>query len=488
MIEQSEQKTRTVETGQVRFTTDFTCGAGESLRQLRPDHLALSIPADPDSIEVAKGYDYFFCASLSNRTPEHLTFTVDAKRPDAAGRETRWQPSRVPVFISEDFRSWYVMDQSLASENHEEYQIIIPLHPHQSIYLSNSLPCPSASMASWLKRIAEDPRRKATLTPIGHSVQGREILLLTLGESGEGTSGKDRILVTSGLHPAEADWLITTAIIEELLRESSWSARVLREFVIDIVVQANPDGFDLGKNGCNARGVNLYWDFRADDGGTSPEAVCLWRWIQDHPPSIYLDFHSYVHQLHKDFRPYIRPLVDYPRPAQPLARRINRRLISLCEGRLVRGKSTNEPTTLAAQITKSFGTITYTKFHTHLNHGVEACRRLGLDVFRAVVDEASRFRPLAPRTVQAVHRPSSWDRLRQRIARHRMTSKLRSLEERVRLKLGSMSQLSKGLVATHRTEGLREHWRSHLWSGRDHLPPVIVLDDPVGTRSRPASP
>lgn len=456
----------------IEVTSEFVCGAGEGLVQVEKDHYLAVIPSDPPSTARAKGYDYYFCLRIKNFTEQTRHLTLEARRSNHSN-SPKWHQSRVPLFVSDDFYRWYVLDGVESSPAHEEFRMTLSLPPGHLVYVTNSLPYPSARMEKWLKQKAETSDW-AMLQSIGKSVQGRDILLLSITDPNVRDTQKDRILVTSGFHPAEPDWLATTTIIEALLGETDWAEQIRRNFVIDIIPQTNPDGFDLGTNGCNAHDINLYWDFRRHDLQTSPEAVHLWRWVEVHPPSLYIDFHAYVHQLYKDFRPYIRPTSDYPPLARPVVRAIDKALIALCEGRSVTDSSTSDPCTLAVQLTKEFGTITYPKFHLHLNHGVPACRQLGLDVFRTIITNALPFRPLYPKTVGA-------DRKRRRtnhILRWWERGYLPMRARRAWRRLGNLTGLRPSIrkaVFNSSQPGLAPYWLRHLWSQRGQVEPVIVI-------------
>lgn len=462
--------------GRIELTSDFTCGAGEDFRRLGgPDHYALAVTADPSGAKLACGYDYFFCVRLANLSKVVRNITVDVLRPDCA-ITVCWRPTRVPLFVSGDFRHWYVLDDASATEGHKNFRARLTLASGQALYLANSLPYPSAWMRNWLEQIAARHRSFTTIHNIGQTVQGEWLLMLTITDPSVDASVKDRILVTSGFHPAEADWLATTTIVEALLGAKDWAARVRRDFIVDVVTQVNPDGYDLGTNGCNARGVNMYWDFRREDIDASPEAVYLWRWVEAHPPSLYVDFHAYVHQLEKNFRPYLRPKVDYPRLARPVVCKVDAALTSLCGGRYVVGKNTSDPRTLAAQMTAAFGTITYPKFHLHLNHGVPACRQVGLDVFRAIVERAWPYRPLYPRTVGASRPRGAANQLLRWAEQGDLPLKARRGWRHLASLLGIRAGVPQA-VPLPLGPGLALHWREHLWSQRVRVKPVIWIGE-----------
>ncbi len=457
----------------IQITTAFLTGVGRSFTELAPNHLAFEIPADPASVEPAAGYDYYFCVRVENPSSQTQTLTLDARRAGYSTRQVDWQPSRVPVLISTDLQSWYVLDEVLASPNHEEYRCRVELQPAQAVYLANSIPYPANWMAARLQTLQTEKPDFVTIHTIGKSIQGRELQLLTISEPGE--QPKDRILVTSGFHPAEPDWLATTAILEALLADDEWARAIRQNFSVDVVVQVNPDGFDLGYNACNANGINLYWDFRPDEADTSPEARHLWNWIAAHPPVLYLDFHAYVHQLHKDYRPYLRPLSDYAPALRPMVRRIDRALVKLCGGRFVQGANTSLASTLAAQMTAAFGTVTYPKFHVHFNHGVAACQQLGLDVFKIAVDTAREYQPLTPITRPKDPNLSGlpekglfwWE---QSVTGDRIRRKWREL-----LALLGRPEMAHSALYRPTEPGLRPHWRQHLWSQRAECDPVIAV-------------
>ena len=453
----------------IDVSAEFPGGAG-ILRDADEAGVTILVPSDPPSTDRARGYDYYFCVRLHNPgSPRDVRF--EALR---AGRHQRlWRLSRVPLFVSADTASWYVVDAVESDPAHEEFRCEVLLDAGQSLYVTNSLPCPSRRMHQWMTRVAIRHESKLTIQEIGRSIREQPILLATITDPDVPPERKDRVLVTSGFHPAEADWLAATAIIEAVTGDAAWAHTLCRHYIIDVVPQVNPDGFDLGTNACNAHGVNLYWDFRVDDERISPEATALWRWIAMHPPALYVDFHAYVHQLHKNYRPYIRPKADYPSSARPVACAIDRALVGRCGGRAVLDTSTNDQRTLAAQMTAAFGTVTYPKFHLHLNHGVPAARELAIDVFRAVAETALPFRPLAPRT-QPERRLAAADGLLRWSEQGALPLRLRRAAARLATTIGARPRVVQA-VPPARREGLSDHWRQHLWSKRYQAQPVITI-------------
>jgi 2-polyprenyl-3-methyl-5-hydroxy-6-metoxy-1,4-benzoquinol methylase len=305
-------------------------------------------------------------------------------------------PSTVPVFVSGDFETWESLPRTRITSSYD-YRLSISLDPGQVIYVANSLPHRYGAMCSWLKQIQMTYPALSRLASIGKSVLGRDILLLTISETEDKmrNTEKDRILITSGMHPAEPDWLATKAIIEALLSEAPWACDMRQKYTFDIITQLNPDGFVLGTNGCNRNGFNLYWEFHPHAYTRVPETAFLWDWVEAHPPAIYLDFHCYVHHLHKDYQPYLKPIIEYRNPmVRNIVARLDNQLVALSQGRGVRGELTTCRNTLGHHVTAKYDAITYTKYHMHLKHGIERCRNLSVAILRIILDTIEPFRPL----------------------------------------------------------------------------------------------
>lgn len=384
------------------ISSDFECGSGVSFHRLNMNHFRILIPTDPPN-PVGGDYRWYFCVNITNTSKSKFTFIIDALHPET--NENDWMFSNIPVFVSEDFGDWHSL-QGVQITSNRDYRLSITLNSGQGIYTSNSLPHRYDTMCNWLRQSQTTHSEISQLTSIGRSAQGRDILLLTISETSDKIyNEKDRILITSGMHPAEPDWLATTSIIEKILSDDLWVRDARKQYIIDIIPQLNPDGIVLGTNGCNANGINLYWDFRLYDYKYSPEAAYLWRWIETYTPILYLDFHCYVHNLKKDYQPYLKPVSDYSHPViRRIVSELDDRLLKLSHGRASRGKLTNLPSTLAYQITEKYDTITYTKYHLHLKHGIENCRRLGFSVFKTVIEGIKPYKKISDLQIKRTYK------------------------------------------------------------------------------------
>jgi len=93
--------------------------------------------------------------------------------------------------------------------------------------------------------VASDPRYDfASVTSIGKTAEGREMLVLRLEKAGR---GKPNIWIEAGIHASE--WIapaMSTYIIDQLLNNDKDG--FLSELNFHILVSANPDGYEYSRN------------------------------------------------------------------------------------------------------------------------------------------------------------------------------------------------------------------------------------------------
>ncbi|NIB42664.1 carboxypeptidase family protein [Pseudomaricurvus alkylphenolicus] len=132
---------------------------------------------------------------------------------------------------------------------------------------------------------------QASIRCLGHSVEGRPLSLIKVGEQG---SDKAVIWMTARQHPGEtmAEWFIEGAL-ERLLDSSDAIANdALDRAVFYLVPNMNPDGGVLGNLRTNAKGENLNRAWSAPSLVNSPEVFHVREEMNRTGVDLFLDIHG----------------------------------------------------------------------------------------------------------------------------------------------------------------------------------------------------
>jgi murein peptide amidase A len=162
------------------------------------------------------------------------------------------------------------------------------------------------------------PRVMRTET-LGHSVEGRPIVVHTFGTGSVGT------LVMAGIHGDESSTLVLAERLIFMLSHGELSD-VLQTSSVAIIPVANPDGVQRGTR-TNARRVDVNRNFPASNWGTSrkgtyhggpaalsePETVAIQKAVQTLRPRRIISIHSITRGRHCN---------NYDGPAEQLAQRM----------------------------------------------------------------------------------------------------------------------------------------------------------------------
>lgn len=268
------------------------------------------------------------------------------------------------------------------TDTFRKYYMKILLSGNETLYISNTYFRNLKLIYKNINNLYNESYCKREI--YGESYEGRDLLAYAYPVREVFQNNKPTFVITSGFHPMEPDTFATEAIAEYL--KTNEGKEFLDYFDFILIPVVNPDGFSHGYNGCNAKGINLYWDFREKDKINAPETYYLWQYFLKMKPSIYLDFHSYTFQLHrKKASPYIKPLYFYRgEEIKNLVKIINRELISLHNGYYISGDLTYAPSTLPYKLTNKFNTITYAKYHLHIMDGKEEFKNKAVNIVKII--------------------------------------------------------------------------------------------------------
>jgi hypothetical protein len=124
---------------------------------------------------------------------------------------------------------------------------------------------------------------------IGHSVQGREMLAMFIG------NGSRYAIIDGSIHGNEKTGTFACLRTAELLiqyyrSDPYWKSR-LTQYTVIIVPVVNPDGF-VHNTRDNANKVNLNRQFPPDGNTTEPEAWAIRYLMGNYTPTIYINMHE----------------------------------------------------------------------------------------------------------------------------------------------------------------------------------------------------
>ncbi|UHQ98658.1 peptidase M14 (plasmid) [Natrinema zhouii] len=140
-----------------------------------------------------------------------------------------------------------------------------------------------------LDNIQQRARANVTLEEIGESIEGRELVVTTVG------SGDTDIFIVTEQHGGEPHG--TNAMVEELQHLATsgkeYAEKVRNELTVHILPQANPDGAMRNQRG-NAEGIDMNRQHHYPVGATnnpSPEAQAMIDYVTDLNPLWVTDIH-----------------------------------------------------------------------------------------------------------------------------------------------------------------------------------------------------
>lgn len=205
-------------------------------------------------------------------------------QPGSIARELR------TLVISEDGRHWRPVATESVPTNRVQLRVTMP---GSSLYLARVEPYRLSDLERSLARWRRDAR--VTITPIGRTVQGRELEIVRLGKA----SAPHRVFVRARAHPWEAggNWVIE-GLVERWLAPDAEAERFRRHYSLYLLPMANKDGVARGGTRFNAQGsdLNRQWD-RPADPELAPENTALERWLErmiaaGRRPDLALELHN----------------------------------------------------------------------------------------------------------------------------------------------------------------------------------------------------
>tara|TARA_Y100000741_G_scaffold364952_1_gene357990 strand:+ start:1479 stop:2828 length:1350 start_codon:yes stop_codon:yes gene_type:complete len=372
------------------LSSNFPTGSGK-FKFLSNNKIQVIPVEDPISSKYTIGYDYYFNICVENTSKKIKEIEVKVLRNDSI-KKLKWESSKAPLFYSYNKLNWFLINNIKSTNSNREYLFKIKIKSNKKLYISNNISIEPKILNEKLFKISNKNKKYIKYHKIGLSTEKKPIVALEINFNKK--VKKDRFLIWSGIHPSEPDTYSSLGIINWLLSNDIDAIKIRNKFIFDIIPMINPDGFNLGTNGCNKNGVNIYWDFFKLNKKNCPESYYLWKWINLNPPQIALDFHSYIYQTNKFSRPYIFPVKFYPIQFRLPAWKFQNSIVKLCDNKALDGRTVFLKSTLGPHLIRKFGTLTLQGYHLHLAEGPDEFRKKTIQTIISIYKSINHFQPL----------------------------------------------------------------------------------------------
>jgi hypothetical protein len=256
---------------------------------------------DPEGIiQIHLTYDHE--RTSPNRAAGHFHFQVQAKPGSTLTLEFKnldnvWNGRKASIanemktaFLSEDGRNWTPVATRALPGN----RVLLDLRMSGArVYLARVEPYRLSDLDRLLTTIRKHPR--VQITPIGRTVEGRELPILRIGNP----KARFRLFLRARAHPWEAggNWVVQ-GLIHRLLQDDADAQKYLKRYCVYILPMANKDGVARGRTRFNLQGMDLnrHWEKPADPQ-LAPENRALEIWLEamiqkGQRPHLAIDLHN----------------------------------------------------------------------------------------------------------------------------------------------------------------------------------------------------
>ena len=197
---------------------------------------------------------------------------------------------RTIAFLSADGKTW----RPTRTKKIEGNRIQIDVHLDQeSLYVARLEPYRISDLEALKESIKKHPA--VEITPIGRTVEGRELEILRVGDP----QAPKRVLLRARAHAWEpgGNWILE-GLIRRLLADDADAKRWRARYCLYTLPMANKDGVARGHTRFNQLGkdLNRNWGEPAD-AVNAPENAALEKWIdsmirQEKRPDLMIDLHN----------------------------------------------------------------------------------------------------------------------------------------------------------------------------------------------------
>jgi Zinc carboxypeptidase/Cytosolic carboxypeptidase N-terminal domain len=265
----------------IKVSSNFEGGSVGKVEQISPLHLRCAVKGQSDQDHRNRQADWYY---FELTDLPHLPITVDLV--DLAGEYNYHGPAYSvtrgtrPIY-SYDGTHWrHFSDDQVSWDEHEPHLSLHFTPQGDHIWIAHVTPYLNKDLAALLDRSKNSPFLRSR--SVGRTVEGREILLLTITNPRIPPAKKKVIWLMFRQHAWESgsSWA-GDGVICFLLSQDARAARIREQVIFKIFPLADPDGVADGGVRYNRNGYDLNRNWDAVDPQKMPEIAAQRRAILD---------------------------------------------------------------------------------------------------------------------------------------------------------------------------------------------------------------
>jgi zinc carboxypeptidase/carboxypeptidase M14-like protein len=280
----------------ISILTNFPGGSAGKVEHISPSHLRIAVEgeADQDHRNRQANWYYFALEGLPKTKIVidlyNLLGEYNYKPAHAVTKRTR------PVY-SYDGVTWKHFNDSEVEWNDEKVELRISFIPEkQRMWIAHTPPYTNLNLDALLSQYKGN--RFLQREVAGKTVEGRELLLLTITDPQKSASGKKVIWLMFRQHSWESgtSWVCDSAL-RFLLSSDPEASRIREQTIFKIFPMADPDGVSRGGVRFNKNGFDLNRNWDTIDPDKMPEITAqrkaIFAWLdQGHPIDLFFTMHN----------------------------------------------------------------------------------------------------------------------------------------------------------------------------------------------------
>lgn len=308
----------------IEVLSNFEGGSVGKVEQVSPTHLRCAVKGQSDQDQRNRQANWYYF-ELTNLP--HEPMTVDLV--DLAGEYNYQGPTYAvakgvrPVY-SFDNVHWQNFTERQVGWDEREPHLILHFTPAGGkVWIAHVQPYTHKNLAAVLGTFRTSPYLK--VQNVGHTVEGREMPLLTISNPQIPEQNKKTIWLMFRQHAWEtgSSWACDGAV-RFLLSEDAQAARIRNQVIYKIFPMADPDGVALGSVRFNVNGYDLNRNWDTPNATTMPEI-----WGQRHAVLDWVGSGRHVDlfiSLHNDETP---EYIEGPAAFRSLGQRVFHALVTM---------------------------------------------------------------------------------------------------------------------------------------------------------------